>query len=61
MPHLAPGARFAFSVKMQIGAGLGTVAFTMDGGVLRATQDAADFFTGFGARDIALGANGGSR
>ncbi|SBV33728.1 Outer membrane autotransporter barrel domain protein [uncultured Sphingopyxis sp.] len=43
----------------QIGAGLGTVAFTMDGGVLRATQDAADFFTGFGARDITLGANGG--
>ncbi|HWW57263.1 MAG TPA: autotransporter-associated beta strand repeat-containing protein [Sphingopyxis sp.] len=43
----------------QIGGGLGTVNFSLDGGVLRATVDEGNFFTGFGARDIALGANGG--
>lgn len=43
----------------QIGGGLGTVNFSLDGGVLRATADEGNFFTGFGARDIALGANGG--
>ncbi|MBE1529555.1 fibronectin-binding autotransporter adhesin [Sphingopyxis sp. OAS728] len=43
----------------QIGGGLGTVNFSLDGGALRATDDNDNFFTGFGVRDIALGANGG--
>ncbi len=43
----------------QIGGGLGTVGFALDGGVLRATADNNSFFTGFGARDITLGVNGG--
>ncbi|QCB56106.1 autotransporter outer membrane beta-barrel domain-containing protein [Sphingopyxis sp. PAMC25046] len=43
----------------QIGAGLGTVNFSFDGGVLRATQDEGEFFADFGANDITLGTNGG--
>jgi len=43
----------------RIRAGLGTVNITLDGGLLRATQDDSNFFTGFGARDVTLGANGG--
>ncbi|MGL3820139.1 autotransporter-associated beta strand repeat-containing protein [Sphingopyxis sp. R3-92] len=43
----------------QIGGGLGTVNFSLDGGVLRATQDEDEFFTDFGAHDIIVGANGG--
>ena len=43
----------------QISGGLGTVDFSLDGGVLRATANNNSFFAGFGTRDIALGANGG--
>lgn len=44
----------------QIGAGPGTVSVTLNGGLLRATRNASSFFTGFGARDVTLGANGGA-
>jgi len=53
-----PGNRGALETS-QIRAGLGTVNFTMDGGILRATQDADDFFVDFAARNITLGVNGG--
>ncbi len=43
----------------QIGGGLGTVNFSLDGGVLRATQDEGEFFADFGANGITLGTNGG--
>ncbi|WP_287461111.1 autotransporter outer membrane beta-barrel domain-containing protein [Sphingomonas sp.] len=43
----------------QVGAGRGTVTFAIDGGLVRATRNNGTFFTGFDARDIALGANGG--
>jgi len=43
----------------QIQAGLGAVNVTLDGGLLRATQDDSNFFTGFGTRDVTLGTNGG--
>ncbi|ARS29523.1 autotransporter outer membrane beta-barrel domain-containing protein [Sphingomonas sp. KC8] len=43
----------------QIGAGLGTVNLTIDGGVLRATEDTDDFFVDFDAHNITLGTNGG--
>jgi fibronectin-binding autotransporter adhesin len=43
----------------QIGAGLGAISFSMDGGLLRATQDVDNFFVGFDAHDLTLGANGG--
>lgn len=41
-----------------IGAGLGNVSVTIDGGLLRATASNSDFFSGFAGRDISLGANG---
>jgi fibronectin-binding autotransporter adhesin len=53
-----PGSRGTLETR-QIGGGLGTVNFTMDGGLLRATQDEDEFFVNFAANDIALGANGG--
>ncbi|MBO9697028.1 MAG: autotransporter-associated beta strand repeat-containing protein [Sphingopyxis sp.] len=53
-----PGNRGTLETS-QIGAGLGAASITMDGGLLRATQDEANFLVGFGARTIALGANGG--
>ena len=43
----------------QIDGGLGTVNFSLDGGVLRATVDNGSFFTDFDTHDIMLGANGG--
>jgi len=43
----------------RIRAGTGTVNFTMDGGLLRATADNDDFFVDFGTRDLTLGVNGG--
>ncbi|CAA0112585.1 Uncharacterised protein [Starkeya nomas] len=39
--------------------GSGTVDVTIDGGLLRATQDNAVFFEGFDTHDITLGANDG--
>ena len=43
----------------QIGGGAGAISFSMDGGLLRATQDVDNFFTDFDAHDLVLGANGG--
>jgi len=42
-----------------IDGGSGTASVTLDGGVLRATQDNQTFFYNFGAQTITLGANGG--
>jgi len=53
-----PGNRGVLETS-QIGAGLGTVNFSMDGGVLRATADNDFFFIDFDTHDITLGANGG--
>ena len=39
-------------------AGTGTASVSIDGGILRATDDNDNFFNNFGTRDIALGANG---
>lgn len=53
-----PGNRGVLETS-QIGAGLGTVNFSMDGGLLRATTDNDFFFVDFDTHDITLGANGG--
>lgn len=42
----------------QILRGVGTGSVTIDGGILRATQDNLSFFYGFGSQHIAVGANG---
>ncbi len=39
-------------------AGAGTAIVSIDGGLLRATGNNANFFNGFGARDVTLGTNG---
>lgn len=54
----APGRRGTLETS-RIGAGDGTVNFTMDGGLLRATADKDNFFVGFGTRDLTLALNGG--
>ncbi|MEI4505950.1 autotransporter-associated beta strand repeat-containing protein [Sphingopyxis sp. CCNWLW253] len=43
----------------QIRAGAGTVNFTMDGGLLRATANNNVFLNNFATTDVTLGANGG--
>ncbi|WP_343518910.1 autotransporter-associated beta strand repeat-containing protein, partial [Sphingomonas sp.] len=39
-------------------AGAGTASVSIDGGLLRATDDNDNFFNGFGTRDVTLGASG---
>lgn len=41
-----------------IRAGLGTANLTIDGGIVRATQDNSDFIAGFGTQEAFIGANG---
>ncbi|KQZ73892.1 hypothetical protein ASE06_16385 [Sphingopyxis sp. Root214] len=53
-----PGNRGALETG-EIGAGLGTVNFSLDGGVLRATAGNDSFFADFDTHDITLGVNGG--
>ncbi|MBB6428191.1 T5SS/PEP-CTERM-associated repeat protein/autotransporter-associated beta strand protein, partial [Sphingopyxis sp. JAI128] len=43
----------------RIAAGLGSIDFSLDGGVLRATQDMGSFFAGFDGHDLTLGTGGG--
>jgi fibronectin-binding autotransporter adhesin len=42
-----------------ITGGLGTATVTLDGGLVRATDDNSAFFASFGTQDITLGLNGG--
>ncbi|WP_161965820.1 autotransporter domain-containing protein [Steroidobacter cummioxidans] len=42
----------------QIGAGAGSVDFTIDGGILRSLASSSDFTSGFEGREITIGANG---
>lgn len=51
------GARGVLETS-QIQGGLGTAKVTIDGGIVRATQDNADFVSGFGTQAITIAANG---
>ena len=53
------GARGVLETS-QIRGGLGTASVTIDGGIVRATEDAVDFVSGFGTQTINLAANGGT-
>ena len=44
---------------LSVRRGQGTASVTFDGGLLRAIQNSASFFTGFGTQDVTLDANGG--
>jgi hypothetical protein len=41
------------------GGGIGTANVTVDGGIVRAIRDNANFFSNYGAQQVALGAGGG--
>ncbi|MCR6636526.1 autotransporter outer membrane beta-barrel domain-containing protein [Devosia sp.] len=53
------GARGVLETN-RIRGGLGTADLTIDGGVLRATDDAAQFFQNYGSQTVSLGAAGGT-
>lgn len=53
-----PGARGVVETNFLRG-GLGTADVTLDGGILRATQNATSYFVNFGNRTVTLDAGGG--